>query len=126
MVLRRIEPAAEHARAERKTVTEVLDAAVVTADEGLVVARLADAKRIPLSRYSLALGQRYPDSLVVIIHRRQRLYCGRSSRRLGLDFIEHFRSRGLKPKGHPYVCTVDLPAERIEDELSALRAAIAP
>lgn len=119
-----LEPAARHAGQQRETVDEVLAEADVAVEPGLVVAHISDARRIPLARYSLALGRRHPGRLVAIVHRQQRLYCGRSSQRPGLDLIEHFRNRGLDPKGHPYVCTVDVKEDLIEDELAALRTAM--
>lgn len=117
-------PAMDRARRQRKIVDEILAEADLAVEPGLVVARLDDARRVPLSRYSLALGRRHPGRLAVIVHRQQRLYCGRSSQQPGLDLIQHFRNRGFDPKGHPYVCNVDMRKDLIEDELAALRAAM--
>lgn len=116
-------PAMAHARRQRQVVDDVLAVSDVTVQAGLVVAHIENARRVPLARYSLTLGRRHPGRVVTIVHRRQRLYCGRSSQQPGLDLIQHFRDRGLDPKGHPYVCTVDVKGELIDDELEALKAA---
>lgn len=119
-----LQPAMDHALRQRDVVEEVLGKADIAVDSGLVVAHIDDAKRVPLSRYSLTLGRRHPGSLVVIVHRRQRLYCGRSSQQPGVNLIEHFRDRDLDPKGHPYVCTVDVRDDDIEDEVAAIKVAM--
>lgn len=117
--------AVDVARHQREVVDEVLAAvAHMTIEPGLVVAHIENARRVPLARYSLALGRRHPGRLVAIVHRRQRLYCGQNSQRPGLDLIEHFRSRRLDARGHPYVCNVDVPSHSIENELAALRHAM--
>ena len=81
---------------------------------------IADAHHIPLARFSLAAEKRYPNLVRVLVHRGQRLYVSRDSRRPRIDLIAHFQGRGLDPKGHPYVCTVNIPASRIDSELAAL------
>jgi hypothetical protein len=83
-----------------------------------------DAHRIPLARYSLAAERQHPGLVRVLVHRRERLYVGRDSRTAGVDLIAHFRSRGLDPKGHPYVCTVSVHASAIDDEIAALGIAV--
>ncbi|MEQ9319517.1 MAG: hypothetical protein RIF41_10185 [Polyangiaceae bacterium] len=118
-----LEPAAKGASQLRGLIDDVLADAEVIVEPALVVAYLHDAKRVPLARCSLTLGRRHPGRLVAIVHRNQRLYCGRSSQSAGLNLIEHFRARGLDPKGHPYVSTVDVPNGRIADELEALACA---
>ena len=56
----------------------------------------------------------------VLVHRNRTLYCGRASGRPGPDLVQHFRARGLDPKGHPYVVTVQVPRDRIPDERRAV------
>lgn len=116
--------ARDRALAIENTVADVLALARIEEEVELVVVHLDDARRIPLARYSLAVKRRHPEKVCVLVHRRRRLYCGRDSGRRGLDFVGHFRSRGLDPRGHAYVAFVELKPEAIDAELAALRTAI--
>lgn len=120
-----LQPAVEHADGQRRIVVAVLDEAPTEVDDEVVVVRLDDARGVPLARYSLEAGRRWPGCTVVLVHRGSRLYCGRPSRMPGMDFVEHFRGRGLDPKGHAYVCTVQVPRAKVEDELAVLKAKLA-
>jgi len=110
----------------RSTVQEVLDSAETRCLDNLVIIRVDEAHRIPLSRYSLAAGRQHPGKSIVLVHRKQRLYCGRDSSKPGFDFLRHFKSRGLDPKGHAYVCTVPVPVSQIEEEVDMLVATMKP
>lgn len=111
-------------RMENETVQRVLGDAKWEIGDSIAVAYIGDAHRIPLARYSMAAAALHPGKLRVLVHRSCRLYCGRDSQTFGLDLIQHFRQRGLDPKGHGYVCTVTLTKPRISTELDALRNAI--
>ena len=98
----------------------VLDEAPTRILEHVVVVEIANARGIPLSQYSLEIRRRHPGSVAVLVHRGSTLYCGRRSDRPGLDFVGYFRTRGLDPKGHPYVAFVRIRRDRIRTELDAL------
>lgn len=116
--------ARDRARAIEDTVAKALDDAQIEEGDELVIVHLDDAHWIPLAGYSLAMRRRHPEKVCVLVHLRQRLYCGRDSGRPGLDFLAHFRSRDLDPRGHAYVAFVELRSDAVDAELMALRAAI--
>jgi hypothetical protein len=118
-------PLLERTADAERTVAQVLDEAVWEVDPMLAVVHHNRATGIPLKRFSLAAAKRCPGRIVVLVHRNRLLYCGRDSAIRGLDLLRHFRSRGLEPKGHAYVCCVEVSKRRIPDELDALRRAIA-
>jgi hypothetical protein len=115
---------AASAQEDKVRVQNVLDEAAVEEDEYLAVARLPKAYGIPLKHYCLEIRRRCPGRTAVVVHRGHTLYCGRDSQMPGLDFVQHFRERGLAPKGHGYVCFVRCGKHRIEEELRALRDAV--
>ena len=99
----------------------VLDEAPTRVLEHAVVVEISSAWGIPLSQFSLEIRKRHPGSVVaVLVHRGSTLNCGRRSGRSGLDFVGHFRTRGLDPKGHPYVAFVRVRRDRIRTELNAI------
>lgn len=120
-----LRPLADETRRTREIVDVVLSGApTVLLGEHLVRVDIANAHGVPLARYSLAARGVHGDRVVAIVHRGSRLYVGRPSGREGLDLVKHFTTRELRPKGHPYVCTVQLSRDRVDHEVSALREAI--
>lgn len=117
-----LQPLLKRAEGQAQVVESVLDASPTVINDHLVVCRLGDAQGIRLRFYSLSLARRYPDRICVLVHRQRRLYVGRNSRARGPDLMAHFSTRGLQPKGHGYVCFVEVPAAQIENELAALTA----
>jgi len=107
-----------------KRVEELLNQSLFECCDSMLVVHLRSAEGIPLSRFSLRAAARHKQMVTVIVHRSTLLYCGRDSRRNGIDFISHFKSRGLQPKGHPYVCFVHLTEQQLQAELEALRVAL--
>lgn len=119
-----LRPLLERSADQDSTVRKVLASAEKTVTGRLVRVDLSDARGVRLAKYSLALQKQHLGCVVVIVHRRRRLYVGQASDAMIIDLIEYFRGRGLQPKGHSYVCVVELPAEDIENEVEALTAAV--
>ena len=114
-----------HVEKLQKTVDEILDTSEVRCTERVVVVRLRAARSIPLKYFSLRAQGRFDRPLCILVHRNRRLYCGESARvEKEFDFLAHFQARGLLPKGHTYVATIDVPKARIEEELAVLLVAL--
>jgi hypothetical protein len=114
-----------HVEKLQKMVDEILDTSEVQCTERVVAVRLRAAGSIPLKYFSLRAQRRFDRPVSILLHRNRRLYCGESARvEKEFDFLAHFESRGLLPKGHTYVATIDVPKARIEEELAVLLAAL--
>ena len=111
-------------RSKNETVTRVLREAKWKIGNNLAVAYIANAQKIPLGRYSLHAAALHPDKVRVLVHRSSLIYCGRNSQKIGIDLFQHFKSRGLEPKGHAYVCFVNATSNQVQAELDALRVAL--
>lgn len=122
-VPRALRPLVEDAARARTTVRRILESAPTQIHTGVVRVDLGDAEGIPLAQFSLASQRRNPGRGAVLVHRGSLLYCGRASGKPGPDLLQHFRERGLDPKGHAYVVSVRVPRGRIEDEVEAVVAA---
>ena len=98
----------------------ILDDAPTQLDDYAVIVEIAEAKGISLKNFSMEAQRRYPNLTTILVHRNSTLYCGRESRKEGLNFINHFQTRGLDPVGHQYVTSVRIPKNLIRSELDVL------
>ena len=104
----------------RKECERILNDAPTQFDDDSVIVEIADAKNINLKNFSMETQRRYPNRTTILVHRNSFLYCGRESRKVGLNFLSHFQSRGFDPKGHSYVTWVRIGKDRIRSELDVL------
>ncbi len=107
----------------KENVSEIVTAGTKVQGK-LAVLYLPDADGIGLKNYSLEIGKQNPDKIAVIVHRNKLLYCGIRSKIIKFDLLEHFKSRGLEPKGHPYVCFADLGKHNAQEEIEKLAEAV--
>ena len=119
-----LSPLTDVASKQCEKVNEILESCPVDLRQRAVIVHLANAHGISLKYFNMKAREQHKTAVSVVVHRNQMLYCGRNSQVPGLNFLAHFESRGLNPKGHEYVAYVSVKKALIEQELNALLDAV--
>ncbi len=109
--------------AARDALERLIDRAEVQLFDHAVVVHLPDAQGHALKHFSLRAQERFNRPVSIVVHRNRTIYCGRNtSNGPSFDFLAHFAARGYRAVGHPYVAFVNLPENRMKEELAWLLA----